>query len=310
MLEHDVKKTSIFDYPKKNHWEYDFLGDSSFKFPFPDDVAAQIANYYAEYAGGPVYDAPATCLSHIEEASPYTTKLTFELCSFYDFLLANVIGREVQGNNDRLLRSFTAAGASPEILQAVQALGLRFKEAKKSIRSVGDCVNQVLLPNMVAVSILVHDGRGNYLVSQRTDNVVIGKHLGGVTSTGTLETIDVVSASRKGNDMDPFCACARRELAEETEFDLPAGAFATRGLFVGQAKLQPIAIVDVLADRDLSDYSAWEPCGSNEPEPELKKITSVKKEKLQSIVFKYDMTEASSYHMLMHVYDDDVKEQR
>lgn len=307
MLEHDVKKTSIFDLPKRSHWEYDFIGDSDFKLPFSDEIIAQIANYYAEYAGGPVYDNPAACLSHIEDVSQYTTKLSFELGSFYDFLLANVIGREVQGNNDRLLRAFSAAGASPEVMQAVQSLGLRFKEARKSIRSVKDCVNQTLLPNMVAISILVHDGRGNYLVSQRTGNVVIGKNLGGVTSTGTLETIDVFAASKKNSELDPFCACAQRELMEETEFNLPAEAFTTRGLFVGQAKLQPIAIVDVLVDRDLSRYSSWEPCGSKEPQPELKKITSIKKEKLQSIVFKYDMTEASSYHMLMHVYDDDVQ---
>lgn len=305
MLEHDIKKTSIFDFPKNNHWEYDLSVHPEFSFPFPEEVGQQVIRYYAEYAGGPVFNRPVACLAGIEPVSEYTTNISLESGEFYSFVLANVVGREVQGKSDKLLRAFSAFGAPSEVVEAAAMLGTRFKEAQETIKKFTDCCSNPLLPNVVAVSVLVHDRYGNFLVSQRTRNVLIGKDLGGVTSTGTLEPMDCFSAARKDRTIDPFGACAQRELTEETEFkNLPDEAFKTRGLFIGKAKLQPIAIVDVVVEDNLFGYSVSEPCGSSESEPELKKITAVPRERLQPIVFKYDMTEAASYHMLMHIYDD------
>lgn len=305
MLEHDIKKTSIFDFPKNNHWDYELLMTHEFDFPFSKEVGQQVVRYYAEYAGGPVFTRPTTCLAGIERISDYTTKILFENGDFYDFVLANVIGREAQHQKDKITRVFRAFGAPPEVIEATELLGQRFKQAKDNIRKFEDCCASPLLPNVIAISTLVHDRFGNFLVSQRTSNVLIGKNLGGVTSTGTLEPMDCLSASRSDRSIDPFGACAQRELTEETEFkNLPDDAFVTRGLFIGKAKLQPIAIVDVVVDENLYGYSVCEPCGSSDSDPELKKITAIPRERLQPLVFKYDMTEAASYHMLMHIYDD------
>lgn len=304
MLEHDIKKTSIFDFPKNNHWEYNLSMEPEFSFPFPEEVGHQVVRYYAEYVGGPVYNRPVTSLTSVEAVSDYTTKISLANGEFYSFLLANVVGREAQNASDKILRAFSAFGAPAEVLAATQLLGDRFKEAKSKIRKFTDCCSTPLLPNVVAISTLVHDAHGNFLVSQRTNNVIIGKNLGGVTSTGTLEPMDCFAASRKDRNIDPFSACAQRELTEETEFkNLPDECFSMRGFFIGKAKLQPIAIVDVLVNENLHGYSSYEPCGSTDSEPELRKITAVPREKLQSLVFKYDMTEAASYHMLMHIYD-------
>lgn len=304
MIEHDIKKTTIYDMPKKVRWEYELIGDSQFSLPFSDEIAEQIVNLYAEYSGGPVYNGPTICLEDIEDISEYTIKMKVSRGRFYDFLLANIIGREAQNPKSKIIRSFAAAGASPDVLSAVELLGQRFADAKKQIRSFRDCVKQTLLPNAIAVSILVMDSKGGFLVSQRTDNVIIGKRLGGVTATGTLEFMDCVASARKDREIDPFCACAQRELTEESEFkNLPDHLFTTRALFIGHAKLQPIAIVDVQSPLLLKGYRTDEPCGSEEVEPELRKMVAVGKTDLQSLVFKYDMTEASSYHMLMHLYD-------
>lgn len=304
MLEHDIKKTIIYDFPKSDRWEYELVGESEFSFPFDDKVKEDIAKYYAEYAGGNVYDGDTICLAGIEKTSDYTHLIKISMGRFYDFLLANVIGREVQSKNDRLIRSIAASGASNEVIEGIKLLGERYRQAKNQINCFEDLLSQPFLPNAIAISALVKDENNNFLVSQRTRSVVIGKNLGGVTATGTLELGDCIAASRKDRSIDPFCACAQRELSEESEFkNVDDECFRTRGLFVGHAKLQPIGLVDVEVSHDLSGYLSTCPCGSSDADPELKKVVAVPKEKLQSLVFKYDMTEASAYHMLMHNYD-------
>lgn len=302
MLEHDIKKTSVFDYPKNNHWDFELIGESDFKFPFPDTVMHQVARYYADKVGGPAYNSPCVCIENVQEVSDYTTRIALSTGDFYHFLLANVIGREaIEGRDSDIVRTFKEMGAPEDVLDATVLLGRRFKKARNTIESFTDCCRQMLLPNVVALSIFVRDKNDNFLVSQRTSNVVIAKNMGGVTSTGTLELMDCVTYATEGRNIDPFCAAAQRELAEETEFKHVAdSAFTLRGLMIGQAKLQPVAIVDVVVDEDLSGYMSSEPCGSDESEPELARIMAVPREYLQKLVFTYDMTEAASYHMLMH----------
>lgn len=299
MHEHDIRKSQIYSFEKDCAWDYNVVPQDGYHQPLEPELAEQVVRLYQEYAGGNLFNGYTVCLDDISEKINHKRTVTLSIGSFFDFLLCNVIGREASKSNDKIIRAFYASGASQEILDAVAYLGKRYSQEIKRVHNFNDAIHSVRLPGVIAVSILVHDDNGMCLLSKRTDNVIIGKRLGGVTATGTLEPKDLTLQERANFD-DPFSACAARELSEETTFELPASCFKMRGFVIGKAKLQPIAIVDVRSPIALKkNFEVIDPEGGA-MDAELYKLAAVDKSQLPRIIAQYDMTEASAYHLSLH----------
>ena len=217
------------------------------------------------------------------------------------FINCNIVGREAQDPSARIYREMKAAGATPDMMEMISILGANYASEKKRIQCFEDVLETSVLPNTIATSILVYDEAGNYLLSRRTDNVIIGKKFYGVTASGSVDPADLAKIPQKGNPgIDPFCSCAARELAEETTLGIPDRNFKFRGLVIGKEKLQPIAIVDALSPNLFDDeWRIFDP-SDGDPDAEVAKIVSVPQSKLVRMPEKYEMTEAASYHMRIH----------
>lgn len=300
MREHDLKKTSILEYPKRNVWTYEIVPSDRYEPIYDEEEASLLSNAYAEYAGGMLYDSPTVCLEGIEDGERLTKNVKLSVGSFYDFALANVIGREASDADARIIRSMRASGVSDDLCEIVELLGFGYARAKQSSKSFEQLVLTPYLPNTIATSILVFDEVGNFLLSKRTDNVIIGKRFGGVSATGTVDPGDLIAADGVTFD-DPFCACASRELNEETGLSFPSSAFRMRGFVAGHAKLQPIAIVDVMSEAPLDRSFDIHLGNEKQDEAELLRLVSIPKSRLPHMIETHDMTEASAYHIGLHL---------
>ena len=122
------------------------------------------------------------------------------------------------------------------------------------------------------------------------------------TASGSVDPGDLTDIPQDGKaGIDPFCACAARELAEETKLGIPDANFHFRGLVVGKNKLQPIAIVDALYPRAFPEqFKLFDP-SDGDPDAEVAKLVAVPKTSLSKMPDKYEMTEASAYHIMLHV---------
>lgn len=313
MLAHDTAKIKVFELfrePRSN-WQFRMVPSERFVPLYDQQMRVDICEMYAEYAGGVLYDGPTVNLEGISDPDENGDRVVFlSLGGFYDFLACNIIGRESADNDKKIQRYFSVAGASREMLDMVDALGKRYSRERERIKNFESCIRGSKLPNTIAVSALVIDDEGNALLSRRTDNVIIAKKLYGTSATGSVELSDVAAMGKRGKlftpdssttgGLDPFCAAAQRELIEETTLQIPSQCFSLRGLVIGRAKLQPIAIVDVRYPGVFSDgFRIFDP-RSDDPDAEVEKIVAIPRDRLEEMTHKYAMTEAADYHIRLH----------
>ncbi|MEE8681692.1 MAG: NUDIX domain-containing protein [Olsenella sp.] len=137
-----------------------------------------------------------------------------------------------------LLVSRDVSGWTP----AMQALAARLKQ-KAAALSLAEDPLQILscpfLANDLAVSVLVHDGKGRCLLAERSGAVAIAPRTFSVSVTGALDERDLEAE-------DPIRSCAARECAEELGAAIPEDAFHLFGIFIGERKLQPIALIEAV----------------------------------------------------------------
>ena len=291
----------VYELVRKGLWNYKIVPPTRFKPPYSQELREKLALQYIEYAGGVGYDGPMVCLEGISKEGIHGRTAYLSISGFYDFVNCNLIGREAQDPQAKIYRYFKVGGADREILDATSLLGANFAAEKERITSFEDFLETTCLPNAMAVSILVHDENDNYLLSRRTSNVLLSKGFYGVTASGSVDPGDLANMPQDGKGgLDPFCACAARELAEEIKLGIPDGNFHFKGLVVGKEKLQPIALVDALYPRVFPDqFKVYDP-SEGDPDAEVAKIVAVPQSSLAKMPDKYEMTEASARHIMLH----------
>ena len=142
------------------------------------------------------------------------------------------------------------------------------------------------LPNIIGVSVLLHDIDNNYLLVARNTAVSVGSGLFACTSSGSLDISDTAYNN-------PIVACAYREHKEE--WNLQVELFMT-GLVAPIQKLQPIALFSGMIDGRWSEYI--DSClRAPDFEKENSKILIVPKEDLMPLVSMYTFTDAAAYHI-------------
>lgn len=150
---------------------------------------------------------------------------------FYDFLLSNFVlfnyGKIHFAANEQ------QAAALEKLMQVFTADGYP--------TSVEDIAGRTYLANTIAISLLVRDKTGAFLLTKRSNNVGISSGFVSVTVTGAVDWDDLRSA-------DPIRFCCCREMLEEMNYTLDSDCVHPFMIVCGEKKLQPIVLVDATVD--------------------------------------------------------------
>lgn len=150
---------------------------------------------------------------------------------FYDFLLSNfalfnyeklntAANKQQSAALEKLMRAFTYDGYPA---------------------SVEDIAERRYLANTIAVSLLVRDKTGTFLLTKRNNNVGISSGFISVTVTGAVDSEDLAA-------VDPIRFCCRREMIEEMNYTLDSDCIHPFMIVCGEKKLQPIVLVNVTVE--------------------------------------------------------------
>lgn len=122
-----------------------------------------------------------------------------------------------------------------------------------SIKSVYDCIAGKSLTRHMAVSVLLHDQVGNYIISKRKKRHEFGKAAYGVSCTAAI-------MSNSLNEGDPIISESKKAIKRELKFVNIDKLIDLKfyGIAAGQVKKQPVAIVTgcvygVLTKEDIND---------------------------------------------------------
>lgn len=274
---------------------------------------------YADAENVHLFNGPSVCLSHIDSQNKL---LTLEQGQFYDFLFSNILGSMNDGSTENILQRIPAEirdEARDYLCQAqTRSAAVRNQFATKQEQQDHICeqltsakrtykndsneslcmiINSQKLSNAVAVSVLLRDENENYLLTQRTCSVAIGKNLWGVSASGSLEPDDIVARTGILNCKDPFCTCAAREVEEELGLSVLANRLVTTMLMIGDEKLQPIALVEGKIsgrfDLDGIKNHLKETLQAQDQKAEVRSIHCVNKQQLAKLAIKHQFSQAA-----------------
>lgn len=237
------------------------LVPSSFRSFFTQDERSLIVSQY----GGTRFNGETVRLEGIKERDGQLDLLLSPSC-YFDLLSTN------------LLLSATASQWSPEARQLQERLRneANIEELQRKPLRI---LSNPLLANDLAVSILLHTPDRHFLLARRSGAVALSAGSFSVSATGALDERD----PHAGN---PVLSCACREMEEELGLNVHEGDFAFRGIFIGSAKLQPIALVD-------AEVPSFEGIRTNF---EVAGLQAVTKEELRSYT-DAPMSDASRFHL-------------
>lgn len=163
--------------------------------------------------------------------SEQTTQIGLSEVFFYDFLLSNF----TLFNIEKLQRVAT---------KSQMKLLIRLKDRFNSDgrpTDVDSILNRDYLANTLAVSLLIGDSQGRFLLTKRNGSVGISNGFASVSVTGAIDARDYEANN-------PFVACCQRELREELNYAIEDSAIKPFMIVCGEKKLQPIVLVNAKVD--------------------------------------------------------------
>lgn len=150
--------------------------------------------------------------------------------------------------------------------------------------------NQILaideLANIVAVSVLLQDSTGRYLIVHRGNKAAI--------SSGNFATSCAGSVSKEDlQDENPFIACAKRELKEELNLECD---LKVDGVVISRQKIQPAVLLSGTLDFTFEEtYDAM--IAAEDFHEENSELFAVPREKFVGIVKHYQFTDIAAYQL-------------
>lgn len=201
--------------------------------------------------------------------------LTLSETSFYQLLVSNLlVGRPV----DSLLK--------------VGDVTLREKALAVAAEKVAaeDALGTPWLANALAVSVLIRDSRGDFLLVRRGAALAVGAGLWGVSVSGGLEAADLASEN-------PVVNAVMREVKEELGLSIDPGAVLVEGLFIGDKKLQPVMLCTVALDEPLGSLL---PLQGVDSDLEIASQVLVAKGDLKKYAERKRMSEAARFQINTH----------
>lgn len=241
--------------------------ESTYRSIFTDD---EVSTIVGEYGGRRFNGATVRIGSARLDANGKVERLELEASHYYDLLATNLA---IHANTDAW---------SPESQRLVDHL-----RDKLDLKALEDdplgILSYEFLANDLAVSLLLQDGNGNFLLTQRSSAVALSADFYGVSVTGAIDPADL-------GDMRPIACCCAREAREELGLEISPEEISVRGLFVGPRKLQPIAICDARV-KSLEDVAG---------NYEILQTTLVPRTRLAPVL-EQQMTEAARFHIGLHL---------
>lgn len=195
--------------------------------------------------------------------------------SFYQLLVSNLlVGRPV----DSLLKV-------GDVALRVKALSVAAEKV-----AVEDVLDTPWLANALAVSVLIRDSRGDFLLVRRGAALAVGAGLWGVSVSGGLEAADLASEN-------PVVNAVMREVKEELGLSIDPGAVLVEGLFIGDKKLQPVMLCTVALDEPLGSLL---PLQGVDSDLEIASQVLVAKGDLKKYAERKRMSEAARFQINTH----------
>lgn len=237
------------------------LVPSSFRPFFTPEERSLIAGQY----GGVRFNGETVRLEGLEQEVGRLELLLSPSC-YFDLLSTNLLL-----STDTSRWSSEAQGLQKRIRKASGADDLR--------RDPTRILACPLLANDIAVSILLHTPDGRFLLARRSSAVALSAGSFSVSATGALDERDLHAEN-------PVLSCACREVEEELGLSVHEEDLAFRGIFIGPAKLQPIALVD-------GEVTSFQDISTNFEVVELLSVTRAELASDQDVT----MSEASHFHL-------------
>ena len=112
---------------------------------------------------------------------------------------------------------------------------IREVKERGSLNDIQSVLNNRLISNDVAVSVMIRDREGSYILARRGAKVSVGVTLLSTSVTGSMDDEDL-------KQKNPVVYTAKREILEEAQIPFKDIDVEIQGLFMGKDKLQPVFI--------------------------------------------------------------------
>jgi NUDIX domain len=193
----------------------------------------------------------------------------------------------------QLLVSNLLVGVPVESLLKVGDVTLREKALSVATVKVAaeDVLDTPWLANALAVSVLIRDSRGDFLLVRRGDSLPVGAGLWGVSVSGGLEADDLASEN-------PVVNAVMREVEEELGPKVALDDVRVDGLFIGDKKLQPVILCTVALDEPLGPLL---PLQGVDSDLEIASQVLVAQDDLKKYMERKRMSEAARFQISTHI---------
>ena len=273
---------SVYEYKIDKNIEY-VKSESTIRLPITDSAKERMMEAFSSYKGVDYFNNKVVRLEKIENRDD-KIQLSLSLIDFFDFLIINIISAQ--------LEDFIQYLKEKDIYYTLYDEIERLKQYSKDMLQVTDFTSLIVdgrSSNALAISVLLTDEKGNYLLTQRSLKTGISEMMHSVTSTGAIEEEDYHS-------MDAIRNCVIRELKEELNLCVDKKDLKIVSIVAGKRKLQPIAIVNGRVKGSFSELleNIKDAVDFNY---EVQKLIITDKETLENILHSESFTEAAEYHL-------------
>lgn len=273
---------NVFEYRIEKDIEY-IKSEPTLRLPISDYAREQMIKAFASYKGVNYYNNKVVRLEKIEDKDD-KVQLTLSLIDFFDFLAINIISVQLEGFVQYLKENEIYYTLCDEIERLKQ-----YRKDMLQVTNFTSLISEGYSSNALAISVLLTDDKGDYLITQRSLKTGISEMMYSVTATGAIEENDYYS-------LDAIRNCVIRELKEELNLCVTQESLRIVAIVAGKKKLQPVVIVNgsvkgsfcELLEKvnDAVDFSY-----------EVQKIIISDKKDLKTIFYNEKFTEAIEYHL-------------
>lgn len=257
--------------------------DSSLKMPINKKERDLVVNAFSEYKKKTYFNTQVVRLESIEDQGE-KIEIKISLIEFYDFLVVNIISLQLEGFIQYLKNNSIYNNLKVVINQLNQ-----YCAVMRQVSNFKTLVDAGISSNALAISVLLTDNNGDYLLTQRGKSVGISERLHSVSVTGTVDENDYHS-------IEPLKNCAIRELYEELNININSEDIHICSIVAGKNKLQPIVIVNGKINGTFNDLLN-KMSEAKDFTYEVDELCIVNKRNLAKILNKKKFTEAVEYHL-------------
>lgn len=228
----------------------------------PSEINYIVSKYFKG-----AFNSKTLRLEKIEHVDKNSVVLSFSEVDFYSLLTSNILynKKEIKEEDKKIANKI-----------------LDFQNMKVNDTNV---IDNFCFANNLAVSVLIEDVNKKKLIVKRGRSLAVGSDLVSVSVTGGVDFEDIYNSN-------PIFSAVKREVEEELGININDENIALEGIFIGENKLQPIAICSV----KLAEVAEVLNIHGTDTKFEIENFMWLKENEIDSLS-KAPMTEASRFHL-------------